>query len=108
MNMAEGHILKKTRQANQQSEQALRKQHKAPTRSVIKNECGRRPHSQKDQASKSTVRWGWAFGRQHKAPTRSVFKKTMQAIQKSEESPIKQNKAPARSVIKNTKPQQGV
>jgi hypothetical protein len=36
MNVAEGHILKKTRQANRQSGGAFRRQHNAPTQCVIK------------------------------------------------------------------------
>ena len=34
-------------------EEATRKQHKAKARSVIKKECGRRPHSKKHPAGKS-------------------------------------------------------
>jgi hypothetical protein len=74
MNVAEGHILKKTRNANRQSGWAFRRQHKAPTRSVIKKTM---------QAIQR------AFRRQHNAPARSVITKTMQTIQKSGESPRK-------------------
>ena len=53
--VAKGHILKDTLQANHKSEEATRKHHKAKARSVIKKECGRRPHSKKDPAGKSQV-----------------------------------------------------
>ena len=56
--VAEGHILKDTLQANHKSEEATRKHHKAKARSVIKKERGRRPHSKKHPAGKSKGRKG--------------------------------------------------
>jgi hypothetical protein len=71
--VAEGHILKDTLQANHKSEEATRKHHKAKARSVIKKECGRRPHSKNTlQANQKAEK---ANRNQHKAKARSVIKK---------------------------------
>ena len=71
--VAEGNILKDTLQANHKSEEATRKHHKAKARSVIKKECGRRPHSKNTlQANQKAEK---ANRNQHKAKARSVIKK---------------------------------
>ena len=72
--MAEGHIPKNTQQANHKLEENIRKkQHKAKARSLIKQECGRRPQSKKYPAGnyklEETTR------KKHKAQTRSLIKK---------------------------------
>ena len=67
--VAEGHIPKRTLQANEKASEATRKQHKAKARSVIKKECGRRPHSKKDPAGKSKGRRG------HQKTTQNQSKK---------------------------------
>jgi hypothetical protein len=72
--VAEGHILKDTLQANHKSEEATRKHHKAKARSVIKKECGRRPHSRFSETKRQIrascslcqvpwfLHWSWFLG----------------------------------------------